>query len=514
MRTDVSALRRGPADSLGYRRLVAVPGEPHVVRHDLLATAPDGEPLLTVAHLSDLHLCDAQSPARVEFLDRWADPDSPLLPQLQQVGTYRAQELLTAQVAEAAVQSVNALRGVDLALVTGDATDNAQANEVDWYLRLLEGGIVHPDSGDFTRWEGVADDTDLDERFWHPGGPAADLPRIRYGLPGVPGLLDAARRAFPATGLEVPWLAVHGNHDRMLQGTVPSTGPLAKASTGPFKPVAVPTHWTTDAVLRLLQGLESCATDAVAALAGMTMRLVSPDAQRRCVSRSEFVGAHFGPLARPLGHGFDVAGGTTGRAYYRHDHGPVTILALDTVNDSGGWQGSLDEPQLAWLETELAAADTERRYVVLASHHPLHTLVNDRSDSGRRVLSQELSRVLNRHRSVVLWLNGHTHHTTAAPHKHFWEVTAPSLIDWPQQTRLVSLDRAASGSLTITVTMVDHAAPPAWTGQLDFPLELAALSRELAANDWQWRGHHVDAHPRAGKSDERNAHLLLPDPWP
>ena len=219
-------------------------------------------------------------------------------------------------------------------------------------------------------------------------------------------------------------------------------------------------------------------------------------------------------VARPLGHGFDVAGGTTGRAYYRHDHGPVTILALDTVNDAGGWQGSLDEPQLAWLETELAAADTERRYVVLASHHPLHTLVNDRSDSGRRVLSQELSRVLNRHRSVVLWLNGHTHHTTAAPHKHFWEVTAPSLIDWPQQTRLVSLDRAASGSLTITVTMVDHAAPPTWSGQLDFPLELAALSRELAANDWQWRAHHVDAHPRAGSSDERNAHLLLPDPWP
>ena len=68
----------GPPGAGGYRALVPDAGEPHRHRCDL-ADPPErpGEALLTVAHLSDLHLCDAQSPARVELLDRWADPDSP-----------------------------------------------------------------------------------------------------------------------------------------------------------------------------------------------------------------------------------------------------------------------------------------------------------------------------------------------------------------------------------------------------------------------------------------------------
>ena len=72
--------------------------------------AVEVEALLTVAHLSDLHVCDHQSPARIEFLDRWADPDSPILEHLGEVGTYRAQELMTAQVVDACVRAVNAVR--------------------------------------------------------------------------------------------------------------------------------------------------------------------------------------------------------------------------------------------------------------------------------------------------------------------------------------------------------------------------------------------------------------------
>ncbi|MDT4948053.1 MAG: hypothetical protein QOJ37_648, partial [Pseudonocardiales bacterium] len=150
----------------GYRRLVDAAGEPHSDRTDL-APAPvhPGESLVTIAHISDMHVCDAQSPARAEFLDRWADPDSPVADQLEEVGTYRAQELLTAQVAEAMTRALNSVEAgpvagapVDFAVVTGDNTDNAQFNELQWYLALLEGGPVHPDSGDLNRYEGVADD--------------------------------------------------------------------------------------------------------------------------------------------------------------------------------------------------------------------------------------------------------------------------------------------------------------------------------------------------------------------
>jgi len=515
-------LRGGPAGPGGYRALEPGPGEQHGHRRDL-ADAPEqiGDVLLTVAHLSDLHLCDAQSPARAELLDRWADPDSPIHDELEEVGSYRAQELLTAQVAESMVQAVNAVeRGpvgdaaIDLAVVTGDNTDNAHANELSWYLTVLEGGSLRPDSGDLTRWEGVADGEVDDERFWHPETERSDLPRERYGFPRVSGLLDAARAPFDATGLRLPWLAVHGNHDRLLQGTVPATGPLGTASTGQLKLIALPPDWSSEAIVKLLVGLNDCDPEALAALAAVQSRLVTADPRRRVVSRAEFVGAHFGPAAVPVGHGFTEANRSEGVAYYRHDRGRVTILVLDTVNENGGWQGSLDVGQLSWLDKQLTAADAEKRYVVLASHHPLGTLVNPTPGDGGepRVLAAELGAVLDAHPCVVLWLNGHTHQTSVTPHRTWWEVTAPSLIDWPQQGRIVELLHSP-GTLTVATTMLDHVGRAPWDDAVDSPEALAGLGRELAANDWQWRDLPLSRNPRAGGPDERNVLLYLADPW-
>jgi metallophosphoesterase (TIGR03767 family) len=313
----------------------------------------------------------------------------------------------------------------------------------------------------------------------------------------------------------MPWLAVHGNHDRLMQGTFPGSGGLDAVAVGSVKAIALPDHWTSDVILELAAGLERCDPAAVATLMRKARtRTVTADSRRRLITRQEFVEAHFGIAARPAGHGLTPRNRANGTAYYRHEHGRVTVLVLDTVNEHGGWHGSLDIEQLAWLESELTAADADRRYVVLASHHPLHTLVNDNASPGAtpRVLADQLERVIAGHPSVVLWLNGHTHHTTVRPHGSWWEVTAPSLIDWPQQGRIVELLHRP-GALTVATTMLDHLGDAPWDGSIDSPRALAGLSRELAANDWQEREYPLERHPRSGTAADRNVLLRLPDPW-
>ncbi|HEX2903517.1 MAG TPA: TIGR03767 family metallophosphoesterase [Jatrophihabitans sp.] len=514
----------GPVGPLGYRPLQRTGPEPYTVRDELAPgdAALDGIPaadavevLATMVHLSDLHVCDAQSPARVEFLDRLADPDSPIHDEVGEVGTYRAQEILTVQVVAAMVASVNRLRrgpgfgaAIDLALVTGDNTDNAQANELAWYLGLLDGGTVTADSGDRNRFEGVA--AQADPHYWLPEVTGADRAQACHGFPAVAGLLEAVRRPVSSPGLAVPWLAVHGNHDQLLQGTVPASGALGEAAVGTRKPVGFEPQPEPAELLPLLAGLASCEPAALARLAGLSTVPVTADHARRIITRAEFTAAHQRPGARPAGHGF----GADGRPYYRHDLGRVSILVLDTVDEFGGWQGSLDREQAGWLDVELASADAEQRYAVLASHHSLDTLVNDANGPGLpdRVLSAELQAMLAGHPSLILWLNGHTHATRATPRQGYWELTAPSLIDWPQQGRVVELARQHDRLLVVT-TMIDHDGAAPWDGTIEATEALAGLSRELAANDWQWRAVPLEQHPRAGTPGDRELILALPDPW-
>ncbi|MFM7147719.1 MAG: hypothetical protein ACKOW5_15470, partial [Actinomycetales bacterium] len=251
-------LRGGSIGPGGYRRLTTGAGEPWIVR-TLDETGPisghisgpirqaravgDGEPLLAIAHLSDTHVMDCQSPARVEFLDRFLHPDVALPSATGDDGrTYRPQEPLTTQVLDAMARSIAAARTgpftgrpLDLSIVTGDMTDSAQANELAWLATILDGGRVHPDSGDPGRFEGVGCLAWHDPAYWHPDGGPGDIARDRHGFPLAPGLLDAARRPFPAAGLGLPWLAVYGNHDGLVQGTLPVSEGTSLHATGSIK---------------------------------------------------------------------------------------------------------------------------------------------------------------------------------------------------------------------------------------------------------------------------------------
>jgi metallophosphoesterase (TIGR03767 family) len=522
-------LRKGPAGEGGYRPVIRADGEPHVVRTDLGARALRGrgarrKPLLAFAQLSDVHVVDAQSPMRVEYVDRYDDENEPGDPTPGIFGSaYRPQEVLTAQIVEAMIREVNRIgsgpvtgKPLAFAIQTGDNSDNSQYNEIRWNIGILDGGEVRPDSGDLSRYEGVmdGDPTYYDTHYWHPDGTPEgkpdDQPRSRYGFPEVPGLLDAARRPFQAQGLALPWYTAMGNHDPLAQGNFPSTMQLNTVAVGPLKMISPPAGASQADVLDALRGNYA---DFVAAFAATPhVRAVTPDPDRRLLQRAEVVEEHFTTTGSPVGHGFTETNRADGTAYYTFDRGLLRFIVLDTVNPNGEANGSLDATQFAWLQEQLAAA--AGRLVVIVSHHTADSmdnpLVGTGGDPEPRVLGDEVVAALLEHGNVVAWVNGHTHSNHVWAHERaggggFWEINTASHIDWPQQARLIEVTDNRDGTLSIFATMVDHGAP--LSGSLDGPMGLAALARELAANDWQERDQD-----RRGARTDRNVELLVEAP--
>jgi metallophosphoesterase (TIGR03767 family) len=522
-------LRKGPAGEGGYRPVIRADGEPHVVRTDLGARALRGrgarrKPLLAFAQLSDVHVVDAQSPMRVEYVDRYDDENEPGDPTPGIFGSaYRPQEVLTAQIVEAMIREVNRIgsgpvtgKPLAFAIQTGDNSDNSQYNEIRWNIGILDGGEVRPDSGDLSRYEGVmdGDPTYYDTHYWHPDGTPEgkpdDQPRSRYGFPEVPGLLDAARRPFQAQGLALPWYTAMGNHDPLAQGNFPSTMQLNTVAVGPLKMISPPAGASQADVLDALRGNYA---DFVAAFAATPhVRAVTPDPDRRLLQRAEVVEEHFTTTGSPVGHGFTETNRADGTAYYTFDRGLLRFIVLDTVNPNGEANGSLDATQFAWLQEQLAAA--AGRLVVIVSHHTADSmdnpLVGTGGDPEPRVLGDEVVAELLEHGNVVAWVNGHTHSNHVWAHERaggggFWEINTASHIDWPQQARLIEVTDNRDGTLSIFATMVDHGAP--LSGSLDGPMGLAALARELAANDWQERDQD-----RRGARTDRNVELLVEAP--
>lgn len=509
---------KGLPDSLGWRSLFFDSALTRVGK------IPDAKirPILNLIQISDTHICDAQSPARVEFLDRYADPHNPLAKLIGGlVGTYRAQEILTVQVLESMLRNINRIDvgpisnfPIDALLLTGDLTDNAQQNELNWVISTLDGEPITPDSGSVLLWEGIGGSY-YSEHFWNPHGTPAgeidDSPRRLYGFPVIPELLNAVRAPFDTSGSRHPWLAVHGNHDLLLQGTVCSDLFLNSIATSSRKFIDIETQ---DA-LETLSSLREVGPAHYPKPTNMLSYEITPDHSR------QFVNPHTWPqrmTQTARSHGFQLVHRGTSIKYWRKDFERATILALDTVNPFGGWQGSIDEDQFKWLSEQLHLL--RNRHVVIASHHPLQDLFNTYSPEGekQRIGREQIEKLLIGSSNVLLWIAGHTHRNKILffgtdDECGFWQIETSSLIDWPQQGRIIEIVELQNEGIFICISMIDHA------GKVDIELDdidlsdidsLSGLSRLLSVNDWQRRNGSNAIESNEGLAFDQNVILRIP----
>jgi 3',5'-cyclic AMP phosphodiesterase CpdA len=419
-------------DPEGTGVLRPIPGEPLTPRTELGRPAPATRQIATLAHLTDAHVLDASSPARVPFLDRLGDPFE---------STFRPQETLTAQVLAGALAAIGALKP-DAVIQGGDLIDNAQANELELALSILRGGPIPARR----RYVGPQLESNPDPFYYRP-----DLDAPRHS-----GLLTQATRAFTSPGTKATY-PVLGDHDILVQGEIPPTEATQRLATGDQAVWELPPNLTLPsrptATLSPDGPPDPSEVDAflAEALAGPKLTVLA-DPTRRELTPGEVVST--------LGHAKPTLD-------YAVDLGPrLRLIILDLPRRAGGSGGLVRPEQPPWLAAQLRKA--AGRWMIVASHQPLAG-----SAGGDQLLA-----LLDRNPRVIATLAGHTHRNAIEPRRTpaggYWMINTASLIDYPQQARAVRITETTRG-VAIHTWMLDHRSPDG----------LGRISRQLAYLDAQ-----------------------------
>ena len=431
----------GIEDGLGDFELG--PGEPILdvtfSGEDPTPPGPDATMLARFVHLADTQLADDESPTRVIDLDDLAD------------GAFRPDETHLCNMLDAAVRTINRVNEdlpLDFVLLGGDNIDNAQSNELEWFLGILDGApVVHCDSGE-------DDDPDPD---------AAD-----------------PKDPFAPVGLDVPWYWVSGNHDTLVQGNFEVESRVETALGGtcpggtrdwsqPGGPVIVG-DMIADERRALLQGADL-----------VTMVSQSGD-----------------------GHGIDQAAIDRGEANYTFDveGTDLRFVVLDTsASMDGGSEGIVRDAEIdEYLRPALDDAEAEGKRVVVVSHHRSTSL----SSGDDAVGGADFQALLGEYENVLMHLCGHSHVHAATLREPmggsaYWEVVTSALADFPGQMRVIEIHDQDNGEYRIQMVSLDYATdddPLGADGRTHLILDMAAGWAEPAISD----------------PEDRNVSLTLPAP--
>lgn len=421
--------------------------------------------LLTFFTMSDVHICDKESPARTVFFGY----EYPKIPGGSSA-CYSGINLYTTHVLDAAVQTINALHKTapfDFGIALGDAADNTQYNELRWYIDVLDGKMIHPSSGA------------------HLGAGTIDY-----------------QRPYQAAGLDksIKWYQAVGNHDQFWQGGALVNDYVRKTLVGSdVLNIGLSSNFKTILTTRgYYMGVVNGATEYGTIIdAGPQSEYEPPNApatvaadpNRRSLSISQWMNEFFNTTSQPVGHGFQlvppsmVQAGAACYSFYPKADVPIKVIVLDDTDKSGAncAEAALDNARFQWLQNELREGQKADELMIVCAHVPLNPYAqqNPGEDGPYQyfpnwgqdspVSQQDLLNTLWSHSNLVLWIAGHMHRNTITPQPNptaenpdygFWTVETPSLRDFPQQFRHIQIVRNHEGNISTFVLNVDHAAAP------------------------------------------------------
>jgi 3',5'-cyclic AMP phosphodiesterase CpdA len=508
---DIGRNKVDPLGPAAASRCAAIVDEPAVTRQEIVSgvRADDAKLMLRFVHLTDDHIIDDDGQAAIGLSE--IDPLTVQFESAMRFQEEYSDEVLNDLVSR--INQCNALYPSEFSIVTGDSADITTIGEIRRFIDNLDGtfdqmshfeeacraaqpagtpeellvqlctrftgrGVADTQSPEpdtefllsqllATRMVQMLTATEVAATTGRDANGAIDLSRQTITrAPGLPQSLrcNAGTRGCINHQLETPWYMVFGNHDGYVRGTLPA----------------------------------ELGINEVMSLFGRHFMLRQIEFVREFFNTSMMPG--------PIGHGFGFVEPTRlnddddrNDGYYAFDAGggKFRMIVLNTIidgvdprlptdllrNPAALADGGMDSAQFAWLGQQLDAALASQKMVMVFTHHPDLTFAEYGTFAALvpiDVTAVQLDSRLASYPNVIAWVAGHTHRhrvrafkvtgatgtngTISAPVDckvpnactGFWQIESASLIDWPQEQRLIEVFDNGNGTGTIRGPILGH----------------------------------------------------------